>query len=484
MSDAPDSQGQWAVRKADGTVLRFPSLDVLQRWIRDGVVVKGDWIEHEEGGWTRVEAVTDLAVLMARAGGEPSEVPARPEPESRAPAPPPLPEGARQRPATGPTEPDTRPQGPRRPPGPPEPEGPPTVAEPRPRSLDESFAPPPPPSGEERGPDTILSPPPPPERPPTERPITHGGGPQTGPAAWGEPERAGALGGTTTTWGWDDAAVEATLRRRRRRVFLAMLVMGAAAGLAIWAMLRGGVFDADVGGEQPTATDPQRGTAAPAVLAPDAGAEEAAGEETDAGADEPEETPDAGATTAATDPDAGEQDEADDADADADADAEEDVPGPTAAEEADEEQERKQAQAKTKEPRKRPKRKPKPRPEPSYDADDFDQVMARARREASSDPVEALRLYRRALELRPGHPDALSRVGQVNLRRLGSPSKAILQFKECRKAAPRYGPCIYWLGRAYEAAGRSREAKEAYREYLAEYPGGSRAADARKRLGP
>ncbi|MCB9785590.1 MAG: hypothetical protein H6744_02740 [Deltaproteobacteria bacterium] len=54
------------MRKPDGTVLRFPNLDVLQSWIRDGIVVKGDWIEHEEAGWTRVEAVTELAVMMAK----------------------------------------------------------------------------------------------------------------------------------------------------------------------------------------------------------------------------------------------------------------------------------------------------------------------------------------------------------------------------------------------------------------------------------
>jgi hypothetical protein len=66
LNEPRESTAKWAVRKPDGTVLRFPNLDVLQSWIREGIVVKGDWIEHEEAGWTRVEAVTELAVMMAK----------------------------------------------------------------------------------------------------------------------------------------------------------------------------------------------------------------------------------------------------------------------------------------------------------------------------------------------------------------------------------------------------------------------------------
>ena len=108
--------------------------------------------------------------------------------------------------------------------------------------------------------------------------------------------------------------------------------------------------------------------------------------------------------------------------------------------------------------------------------------MKAAHRAARTRPAEALALYEKALAYKPTNADALGSVARLHLK-LGHTGEAIEVLKRCRKVAPRYSPCLYRLGRAYQAAGKSGEARKAYQEYLDSYPDGSYATDARQRVG-
>ena len=96
-------------------------------------------------------------------------------------------------------------------------------------------------------------------------------------------------------------------------------------------------------------------------------------------------------------------------------------------------------------------------------------------------PSRALALYKQALAQRPSSPDALSNVGLLQMKS-GKTAAAIQTFKKCRKAMPRYTPCMYWHGRSLEKAGRRSDAMKAYEKYLDVNPDGSQAIDVRKRL--
>jgi hypothetical protein len=124
---------------------------------------------------------------------------------------------------------------------------------------------------------------------------------------------------------------------------------------------------------------------------------------------------------------------------------------------------------------------PKERASSAPIGDNFDAVMKAARRQAGRKPKEALRLFKKALALKPDNPDAMRNVGMTYIR-MNQVNRAIGVFKDCRKKAERYSPCLYWLGRAYQKGGRQVDAQKVYKKYLDKFPQSSQAADARKRL--
>ncbi len=130
-----------------------------------------------------------------------------------------------------------------------------------------------------------------------------------------------------------------------------------------------------------------------------------------------------------------------------------------------------------------PKSAPPAPSKPAADPGSFDGLMRAAHRAAKRRPAEALRLYLKALGKKPTNADALGSTARLYTK-LGQPAKALAVLKTCRKVAPRYSPCLYRLGRAFQAAGKSGEARKAYERYLSDFPDGSYAADARKRVGP
>jgi tetratricopeptide (TPR) repeat protein len=108
-------------------------------------------------------------------------------------------------------------------------------------------------------------------------------------------------------------------------------------------------------------------------------------------------------------------------------------------------------------------------------------LMRAAKKLKRKEPSRALALYKQALAQRPSSPDALSNVGRLQMKS-GKTAAAIQTFKKCRKALPRYTPCMYWHGRSLEKAGRRSDAMKAYEKYLDVNPDGSQAIDVRKRL--
>jgi tetratricopeptide (TPR) repeat protein len=108
-------------------------------------------------------------------------------------------------------------------------------------------------------------------------------------------------------------------------------------------------------------------------------------------------------------------------------------------------------------------------------------LMRAAKKLKRKQPSKALDLYKQALAQRPSSVDALSNVGRLQLKS-GKTSAAIKTFTRCRKAMPRYTPCMYWHGRSLEKAGRRSDAEKAYEKYLDVNPDGSQAIDVRRRL--
>jgi Flp pilus assembly protein TadD len=108
--------------------------------------------------------------------------------------------------------------------------------------------------------------------------------------------------------------------------------------------------------------------------------------------------------------------------------------------------------------------------------------MRLAKKTSRSNKTRALALYKMALSKRPNSPDALVNVGKHQLK-TGQGGAAVSTLERCRKARPRYTPCLYWLGLAHQRSGRASEAKKAFEAYLDVNPDGSLSADVRKRLG-
>lgn len=87
---------------------------------------------------------------------------------------------------------------------------------------------------------------------------------------------------------------------------------------------------------------------------------------------------------------------------------------------------------------------------------------------------EAEEIYRRILEVRPNHPDALHLLGLVVHHR-GEHDKAAQLIRRAIKQSPREGRFYGNLGNVLAAAGRSDEAVAAYRTFLGMTPAEPRA---------
>ena len=78
-------------------------------------------------------------------------------------------------------------------------------------------------------------------------------------------------------------------------------------------------------------------------------------------------------------------------------------------------------------------------------------------------PAQARKAYEKALELRPGHPDALVNIGRLYYEE-GANEAAIVQYRRALQAASGlHSTAAFNLGLALEDVGRERAASEAYR---------------------
>jgi hypothetical protein len=116
-------------------------------------------------------------------------------------------------------------------------------------------------------------------------------------------------------------------------------------------------------------------------------------------------------------------------------------------------------------------------------ADDlpYDRLVAQADRLLENGANErALRLYERALALRPDAPEALTGIGYVHLDK--NRTGAAIEFFTKASAASPFAPALFGLGQAYRAAGDPGRARQTYQRYLALYPTGSDASAAERNL--
>jgi hypothetical protein len=111
----------------------------------------------------------------------------------------------------------------------------------------------------------------------------------------------------------------------------------------------------------------------------------------------------------------------------------------------------------------------------------YDRLVAQADRLLENGSNErALRLYERALSVRPDAPEALTGIGYVHLDR--NRTGAAIEFFTKASAASPFAPALFGLGQAYRAAGDPGRARQTYQRYLALYPTGSDASAAERNL--
>jgi predicted Zn finger-like uncharacterized protein len=107
----------------------------------------------------------------------------------------------------------------------------------------------------------------------------------------------------------------------------------------------------------------------------------------------------------------------------------------------------------------------------------FDALLRRGERALERGRMSAARRdFERALEMRPGSPEALTGLGYVALD-AGSAGAAAERFRAAAKAS--YADAYIGLGEAYRKLGRAQDALAAYERYLERWPGGSSASVAR-----
>jgi predicted Zn finger-like uncharacterized protein len=123
----------------------------------------------------------------------------------------------------------------------------------------------------------------------------------------------------------------------------------------------------------------------------------------------------------------------------------------------------------------------RPRQASPAEAPSYEGLLAQADKLLGNGANErALRLYERALVLKPGAPDALTGIGYAHLDR-GRTGPAIEYFNRASAGSP-HAPALFGLGQAYRAAGDYNRARETYRRYLSVFPNGPEASAAERQL--
>jgi predicted Zn finger-like uncharacterized protein len=111
----------------------------------------------------------------------------------------------------------------------------------------------------------------------------------------------------------------------------------------------------------------------------------------------------------------------------------------------------------------------------------YDRLVAQADRLLENGANErALRVYERALAVRPDAPEALTGIGYVQLDR-HRPGAAIEFFTRASSAAP-FAPAVFGLAQAYLASGDQSRARQTYQRYLNLFPTGADAQAAGRQL--
>ncbi len=122
---------------------------------------------------------------------------------------------------------------------------------------------------------------------------------------------------------------------------------------------------------------------------------------------------------------------------------------------------------------------PDPDAEP---AGGYDALVAKGNTRAENgDCAGAMKLFERALDVRPGGVEALTGLGYCHLDRKEY-ARAQASFRAALGISPRYGDAIIGLAEAYRFQGQSPQAVEFYRRYVETNPNGPKAAMARRQI--
>jgi len=116
-----------------------------------------------------------------------------------------------------------------------------------------------------------------------------------------------------------------------------------------------------------------------------------------------------------------------------------------------------------------PEPEPKPKPKPGSEARGFDGFMARGNELRRSNPGKATGWYLKALEKKPGHPEANYKLGDCYYR-MGRHANAIKYFDKAI-AASGFRAAYTRIAQSYAATGRRQKAVKYLEQGLKRYPG-------------
>ncbi len=134
------------------------------------------------------------------------------------------------------------------------------------------------------------------------------------------------------------------------------------------------------------------------------------------------------------------------------------------------------------EPEPEPKPKPKPKPRSETPSGSFDSLMDRGNALLERGKARQARSYfLAASKARPGSPEPWASLGWCELDARNY-RKAIRQFDRALRQSSRYADAMYGQATAYERAGMTTQAKQAYQAYLNVHPRGSKAAIIKRKL--
>jgi Flp pilus assembly protein TadD len=101
----------------------------------------------------------------------------------------------------------------------------------------------------------------------------------------------------------------------------------------------------------------------------------------------------------------------------------------------------------------------------------------------SDDTQRAYDYLQKALQARPGYPEALNNLGVLYLR-TGRRDLGVESFEKCIRAAPEFDQAYLNLARVHALEGDLEQAKSVLRELLKRQPGHAAAQKALAELGP